>query len=805
MIFAELRIVIIIIKNNLYIYFMRRYSPGQSESENSNNYYNGNSNINNQPEIEHPEVVPRANLRGAQLEGAHLYDRDIREADLRGADLQRADLYRADLRAAYLYEADLRGADLRADLRGANLQRADLREAHLEGADLQRADLYRADLRAAYLYDADLREANLQEAHLEGADLDGADLGGASLRGVYLERVDLRRVILTGVDLTYVDLTGVILDNRQRQQIATSDFLASFDRLGSLGRNLSADSRINNLPEIEHPEVVPRANLHRAQLENAHLRRRAIMLSHLEEANLHGADLRRADLRGAILTGADLREANLERADLRGAILTGAILTGAYLYGADLREANLERADLHGADLRRADLRRADLRGAILTGADLDGADLGSAFLRGVDLTRVDLTRVDLTGSILSNEQREQILASARQSVSAGPFDLTISRNFFRGKVINIPRKLRVGTKNSASNSCPSYKPLYDQLMLVDLDGAFQFSFEGQTGIGPGLTKMVYSFVLPVYTKLYFVKVPATEFIILKKDTNIKELHRHTQQMIKLAKAAQSQIYLQIDPRLLELLLPQNAAETIARSNNFHTLYANLKAKIAEAQKWGMNMSNYLLKKDQNQNLPIQSFGNINKLEREIKAEIILRKKLHDFGFQTWLQYQNMANFIKIFWIASNRRNEYPLFSCEIKYDIESFMERLKIKRVDNQQVLNIQEAQSLYGVYPALGPLLDYILDQSENGNENRRKLVKYVAGTEYTLDRILILLQTVEIPFEMSNKTKIYKLPFLAHTCSASLDLFRNPSVKNYQEVWTPARIDEEITKGSGLSAHN
>ena len=406
----------------------------------------------------------------------------------------------------------------------------------------------------------------------------------------------------------------------------------------------------------------------------------------------------------------------------------------------------------------------------------------------------------------LADSASARQLASARPSVSASAFAghsaLTISRNAF-GTVIDIPRVLRLGTKNSASNSCPSYKPLYDQLMLVNLDRGFRFHFEGESGRGLGLTKIVYSFLLPVYTKLYFVEAP--EFIILKKDANIEELNRDTLQLIKLAKAAQSQIYLQIDPRLLELLLQQNPAESIKRNQNFNRLYANLKARVSEIINAGANMSNYLPKNTSNQS--ISSLEHINSLSREVKAEMILRKRLFDFGFETWVQYQNMATFIKTFWITSNRRRnvEYPLFSCEIKYDIESFMERLQIKREDTQQVLNLQEAQSLYGVYPALSPLLEYVLDRSENGNENRRKLVKYVAGTEYTLCRILISLQNVEITFKMSNRTKLYELPFLAHTCYSTLDLFKNPILKNYQEVWTVARIDEEITKGSGLAAHN
>ena len=620
-----------------------------------------------------------------------------------------------------------------------------------------------------------------------------------------------------------------------------------------------------------HPEVVPRANLQKAQLNNAFLSRRDITEAHLEEAYLESAVLQfatlyRTHLEGAHLKGADLINASAHEADFRRADLQYARFNGAHLEGAHLEGADLRKADLTGAVLTGAFLQGADLRGAILRQAEFFEAHLEGADLREAVLIRTVFTRSDVAKAILSDTQREQItanlareqqarneelrriasirdqsalwssiarehfqnqplfdmsmhyraladsasarqLASARPSVSASAFAghsaLTISRNDF-GTVIGIPHVLRLGTKNSASNSCPSYKPLYDQLMLVNLDRGFRFHFEGESGRGLGLTKIVYSFLLPVYTKLYFVEAP--EFIILKKDANIEELNRDTSQLIKLAKAAQSQIYLQIDPRLLELLLQQNPAESIKRNKNFNRLYANLKARVSEIINAGANMSNYLPKNTSNQS--ISSLEHINSLSREVKSEIILRKRLFDFGLKTWVQYQNMATFIKTFWITSNRRRnvEYPLFSCEIKYDIESFMERLQIKREDTQQVLNLQEAQSLYGVYPALSPLLEYVLDRSENGNENRRKLVKYVAGTEYTLCEIKISLQTVDIPFDnSSNRSKLYRLPFLAHTCFSTLDLFKTPRSGNYQEVWTVARIDEEITKGSGLAAHN
>jgi hypothetical protein len=50
------------------------------------------------------------------------------------------------------------------------------------------------------------------------------------------------------------------------------------------------------------------------------------------------------------------------------------------------------------------------------------------------------------------------------------------------------------------------------------------------------------------------------------------------------------------------------------------------------------------------------------------------------------------------------------------------------------------------------------------------------------------------------------LYRLPFLAHTCFSTLDLFILPRSENYQERYNVKKIDEEITKGSsGLGAKN
>ena len=159
-----------------------------------------------------------------------------------------------------------------------------------------------------------------------------------------------------------------------------------------------------------------------------------------------------------------------------------------------------------------------------------------------------------------------------------------------------------------------------------------------------------------------------------------------------------------------------------------------------------------------------------------------------------------MARFINTFWNKNNSNKlsylnrgvpvKIPLFSCELKYDIENFRKRLEIKRDDTEMIVDLDNIpQSLFTEYPAFRSLLEYIISDPSN----RRKFLKYVAGTEYTLCKLLIILKNTEIPFKIaSNGTKIYDLPFLAHTCFNTLDLFKSPRSVNYQEVWTVARIN-------------
>jgi hypothetical protein len=368
----------------------------------------------------------------------------------------------------------------------------------------------------------------------------------------------------------------------------------------------------------------------------------------------------------------------------------------------------------------------------------------------------------------------------------AGSSDITIVPSL-SGKTIRIPERLNPKI-NSNNKSCLSFKPLYDQIMHIDLNGYFRFEFEGQNAVDlTGLTRIVLDKLLPVYTHKFFEKPVDKDFIILKGDADIDELFHDTQQIIKLAKAAHSQILLRINPEFLRLLLSLNPTQSIAGNQNFNSLYANLKAKIAEVEEWGMNMSNYLLKNERDRKLPIQSFENINinDLTEEIQAEIILRKKLFDFGLTSWIQYENFSLFIKTFWNRSNENKitvtrggqqvKLDLFTFEIKFDIPSFTSRLLIKR--NETILDFSNTSKLpYAEYPALRALIQYITDTSPNGDENRQIFTKYATGSEYSPDIIKIILTNTTMRPDLYNGSSLY-----GHSCDSRVDLFMAPS--NYK----------------------
>jgi hypothetical protein len=234
----------------------------------------------------------------------------------------------------------------------------------------------------------------------------------------------------------------------------------------------------NNIPELEHPHIVPGANLQREQLQ---------------ELDLFGRDIREAHLENAHLERAVLSSARLERAYLQGAHLEGAQLIGTHLEGAQLQ------------------------------GAHLEGANLTGAYLVGADFTGVDLTRV-----IMGEEQRYQIEYSIshrlmlqldqqqllHRPMQHRPMQHQPMQHRPMQQIIPIPRKLLTPTyldsrrkNNSVNESCPDYTDLFNFIMQQKLSDNFKFEFEGEPLQDlAGLSRMVFDKILPVYVNKLFIE-----------------------------------------------------------------------------------------------------------------------------------------------------------------------------------------------------------------------------------------------------------------------------------------------------------
>jgi uncharacterized protein YjbI with pentapeptide repeats len=794
-----------------------------------------------------PNIGPGANLKGLDLRRVKLRGVNLEGAILEKANLRGVILIGSNLRGANLEGADLTGADLRVtNLREANLREAILERGHLEKAHLERAHLERAHLEKAFLGGAYLEKAHLEGAHLERADLEGTHLEGAHLEGAHLERAHLEGAYLEGAYLEKANLFGAILQNAHLEGAYLQEAYlvkANFQNAHLEGADLrkvelvSANLIRANLTGANlegaylqgaylQEAILERAILERAHLEGAHLEKANLIRANLIGADLSGAKLQEADLERANLSDAILKkahleesyleEANLERADLEEAHLEEATLLFSNLRRANLSVANLRGADLYGAKLQEADLSSADLTEANLYSVDLTEADLTGTILTGVDLTGTILTGVDLEGTRISNTQRAQIaafsyfsiqqqsnnnLASNSSSILSYYNQSGSGSNSSSVKIINIPYKLFLDKNN--------FEPLYEKLMIIDLDGLFQFKLEniGDNDLRyssllksldidlKNLTKSLFKKLLPIYTNLFFKKDSGGEFILLKENVDMDRLFQHTSQIIKLAKAAHSQIQLRINPEVLEFLSLPNPSKSIANRQNFNKLYANFKDLIKLS---GNNVSNFLMNNTLNPQINAVQ-GNLDAVNRALKAEILFRKTVNGFGFTSWEQYHNMALFIKAFWNISNENNitasnneqevKLDLFVLELKFDFESFIKRIKIIREHTREILDINSIpESLYRIYPALKPLLDYILNPNDEANENRKTFVKYVTGTEYSPAEILIKLTNTTMHPRLHTG-----LPFYGHSCSNTIDLYKAP--RNFEGKITQNIINTQL----------
>ena len=445
-----------------------------------------------------------------------------------------------------------------------------------------------------------------------------------------------------------------------------------------------------------------------------------------------------------------------------------------------------------------------------LTGFDLTGFDLTGADLTGADLTNAVLTGADLTGATifedsLSEEQRRQIIGEPNyisrnnedipfvQRVLSFNNNIPLNQQIKRETPITIPENLLNPVKKS-NNSCPNFNGLYEFIMRQNLSGVFFFVYEGsnRSVIDYGGPKRdVFDKILPVYTKKFFKEIEDNEdYVILKEDVDMGTLIRETEQLILLAIASETKIFLKIDPILLSLLVesqPFIQYFTNNQRNRFSNLYTKFNQYIEHS-----NNNSQLFKNNTNKRELIKTLKNEElkneELKKRLEQEIRFRRFAITRGFTNMIQFTNMFNFIKGFYNISQKD---CFITCELKFDVKTFIKRIKLYKMikinklddyieepvsleqyvrlskNNESVLILNRADDIIMNYPYLIPFLNFILGP-ESSDDDRKLFVVYVSGSSS---------YTGELKIYLSYKTHVQSgRPFHSSTCYKYLELFKN-----------------------------
>jgi WD40 repeat protein len=487
--------------------------------------------------------------------------------------------------------------------------------------------------------------------------------------------------------------------------------------------------------------------------------------------------------------------------NLRNTNLSDAVLTDADLTGADLTDANLIGAFLIGAFLIGADLHHAYLTDADLTGAFLIDSDLTNAELTYADLTDANLTGATLTGANLNNAIifRDSLSALQKQQIIGQPNyiervrRIQLQRPFGPEERIKIPENLINPVKKS-NNSCPNFNGLYEFIMRQNLSGMFFFIYEGPNrkviDFG-GATRDVFDKILPAYTKKFFKEIEDNEdYVILKESVDMDTLIRETEQLILLARASETKIFLKIDPILLSLLVETKVFKTYFTNNKinrFTKLYAEFNQYIEE----NSNNNDRLLKHPNNKRELMKTLKNQTlkneKLKIELEQEIRFRIFAIKCGFTNIKQFINMSNFITVFYNIPNR-----FITCKLKFDRETFVKRIKLfKKIkkdnfdnyteepipleqyvrlsqNNQSILILNRANDIIMNYPYLIPFLNFIFGP-ESSDDDRKLFVLYVSGSSSYTGELNIYLSYI-------THVKAGNIPYKSTTCEKYLELFKN-----------------------------
>jgi len=382
-----------------------------------------------------------------------------------------------------------------------------------------------------------------------------------------------------------------------------------------------------------------------------------------------------------------------------------------------------------------------------------------------------------------------------------------IRSNTSNTRIIRVDSRLIRESQNS--EACKNLRPLYDFIMQQNLNGELFFIFEGETGIDRGgLTREVFDKILKFYTLLYFQEIEGNNnFLILRENVDMQAIVNHTNQLILLANAAKSYIYLRIDQRLINLLLSNNPKNFINNSkrNSFRNLYSFFETQISQIQEENANsVSNYFINNNKKSKITYNTLSQYNTLDESIKREIKFRRFCIMCGFKTWEEFNKMLLFIQKYWLNSGKIESKNIFTCELKFDKLSIIQRLKIEKVISSEVvfpktikeLKLDGISSEFNNYPFLQLILSYILGDNSS-DENRENFVQYLTGSKTSPAQLIIELSNMDI--SQLHVAPYYGQPFVAHTCFGSIELFKKPSTHNInRNTLTESWVSNEIRKG-------
>ena len=759
------------------------------------------------------------NLRNFKLRDSALIHADLRNADLRNTDLRHAHLRNANLSNADLRNADLRFAHLRnSNLRNADLSNADLRNAHLDNADLYNANLTGATILKNVLSYRQIRSIignpnysehgsnnNNNYAHFRRQS---TNRDGNSNDNNYLNNHNNNNSSNTSNNNNNNRSNN---NNNNRSSGSSGSNNNSSNTSSNNNNNRSSSSNNNNNSRYNINRTFDGNDLVKTCVYNIYQKdgnvNVGVCLVEPENNRNNGTRIKLRKLIGSdelSLIKSEIYGKN--PVNLRNANLTDAVLTKAILIGADLTDANLIGAVLIGAVLIGSVLIGAYLTSADLTGAYLIDSDLTNAILTYADLTDADLTNADLTGANLtgatifrnqlSEEQIRQIIGQPNyieQVRRVLSFNNIIPPNQQPQQVekrIKIREELINPVKNS-NNSCPNFNELYEFIMGQNLSGRFFFVYEGSNhkviDYG-GARRDVFDKILPAYTKKFFKEIEDNEdYVILREDVDMDTLIRETDQLILLANASETKIFLKIDPTLLSLLKGnQFTYFNNTKKNSFSNLYLKFNQYIEHS-----NNNRQLLKNNTNKRELIQDFKSPElkneELKKVIEQEIRFRRFAITCGFTNMEEFNKMAQFIRKFYY---RRKSF--ITCELKFDIETILKRIKLfKKIKindlgeyhkepiplEQYVRLSQNKQKLFNEiiiykivknYPYLIPFLNFILGPKSSDDDRKLFIQRLSGSSSYTGELIIYLSYLSHI--------EAGRLPFYFSTCGKYLEIFIN-----------------------------